>query len=472
MDSQKKNPETGTPSAQLPPQDSSESGNAALLQDYILRENVAHTVRQGIPARTIGAKGSGLYGTFTVTHDISTFTRAKIFSKPGNSCSMFVRFSGMGSEKGSSDSFRDMRGFALKFYTEEGIWDIAGSNAPVFAIKDPAKFPAYMAAQNRDAITNLKNITAVWDFWSLNPESLHYLLMLMSDRGTPKGYRHLHGYGGHTFSMVNSGGQRVWVKFHFRTLQGSRNFSTTEADQIAAQSADFAQQDLHNAIEEGHFPKWKMYIQVMTEVQAKSFRWNPFDVTKVWFHDDFPLHEVGILELNEIPANYFSHVEQAVFTPGNLISGIGLSPDRLLQSRLFIYADAHRYRAGLNASQLDVNRCPFSKTDQPRNAVVSAVDMTSNEVADYGRSENEDDHYTQPGLFYTKALSDAQRNSLVQNIVNSMKQISGPRRIEVINRQLCHFFRANIDLGMRIAAGLQVEIDAAMFTHGKEGFAQ
>ncbi len=446
--------------------------SAQLRQDHILRENLAHHTTKGIAERNFGAKGSGLYGTFTVTHDISVLSKAQIFSGIGKSCRVFARFSGFTGEKGTADATRDLHGFALKFYTEQGNWDIAGSNLPVFAVKDPEKFPALMLAQNRDVTTNLKSITAMWDFWSLNPESLHYLLMLMSDRGNPGSYRHMHGYGNHTFSMVNDAGQRVWVKFHFRSQQGIRNLSDSEANEMTVPSPDFFQEDLCHSLQSGHIPKWKMYVQVMTEDQAKSFRWNPFDATKVWFHNEFPLQEVGILELSEMPTHYFNHVEQAVFTPSNLIEGIGPSPDRLLQARLFTYGDAQRHRVGLNGSQLDVNRCPFPATED-RSAGRSAGRNFDPEIlAEYSRSENEDDHYTQPGLFYSKALKEEDRVSLVQNIVNSMKQVSGRRSVEIINRQLCHFFRANVELGMRIAAGLKVEIDAAMFTHGKEGHAQ
>lgn len=459
--------------ASATPQTSPLSGiSAQLLQDFILRENLAHHTTKGVAERNFGAKGAGLYGIFTVTHNISGFSKAQLFSAPGKSCRVFARFSGFTGEKGTADAMRDLRGFALKFYTEQGNWDIAGSNVPVFAVKDPEKFPALMLAQSRDVTTNLKSITAMWDFWSSNPESLHYLLMLMSDRGNPLGYRHMHGYGNHTFSMVNDAGQRVWVKFHFRSQQGIRNLSDSEANQHIVHSPDFFQEDLCHSLQSADFPKWKMYVQVMTEEQAKSYRWNPFDATKVWFHDEYPLQEVGILEFSEMPNSYFNHVELAVFTPANLIEGIGLSPDRLLQARLFTYGDAQRHRVGLNGAQLDVNRCPFSGIGDQTAGRTEGRNMAPDILAEYSRSENEDDHYTQPGLFYSKALKEEDRDSLVQNIVHSMKQVSGPRSVEIINRQLCHFFRANVELGMRIAAGLQVEIDAAMFTHGKEGPAQ
>ena len=464
-----------------------------LLQDFILQENLAHFVRERIPERIVHAKGSGAYGKFTVTHDISKFTKAKLFSKVGNNCRMFARFSTVGGEKGSADTERDPRGFALKFYTEDGNWDLVGNNTPVFFIKDAKKFPDFIHTQKRVPNTNLKSATMKWDFWSLNPESLHQVLILMSDRGTPHGYRHMHGFGSHTFSMINEQDERVWVKFHFKTKQGIKNFSEEEATKMKGTNPDFAQQDLVEAIEKGDFPKWTLYIQVMTEEQAQEFRWNPFDVTKVWFQNEFPLMEVGEMELNEIPNNFFAHVEQSIFSPSSLISGISFSPDKMLQGRLFSYPDAHRYRVGVNAHLLEVNRCPFGVHNYQRDGVMAdsssykdapnyfpnsfdenepdsayknlEYDLDSTKVAHFNRNENDDDHYTQPGLLYTKAMNQSARENLIQNIINSMKEISSPKRDEIINRQLCHFFRANIELGMKIALGLQINIDSNMMTH-------
>lgn len=464
-----------------------------LLQDFILQENLAHFVRERIPERVVHAKGTGAYGKFTVTHDISKYTKAKLFSKVGNSCRMFARFSTVGGEKGSADTARDPRGFALKFYTEDGNWDLVGNNTPVFFIKDAKKFPDFIHTQKRVPKTNLKSATMMWDFWSLNPESLHQVLILMSDRGTPHGYRHMHGFGSHTFSMINAENERVWVKFHFKTKQGIQNFNNEEAIKMAGENADFAQEDLCKAIENGDFPKWTLYIQVMTEEQATEFRWNPFDVTKVWFQADFPLIEVGEMELNEIPTNYFAHVEQSAFSPANLIDGISFSPDKMLQGRLFSYPDAHRYRLGVNAHQLEVNRCPFSTKNYQRDGFMAdstnygdapnyhpnsfdsikpdpdyknfEYELSSTKVANFGRNEFDDDHYTQPGLLYTKAMNQQDREKLVHNIVESMKGIDGPKRDEIINRQLCHFFRANIEMGMKIAAGLQININSDMMNH-------
>lgn len=479
-------------------QDSQTAGarGPVLLQDFILQENLAHFVRERIPERVVHAKGSGAYGKFTVTADITRYTKAKLFSAVGNSCRMFARFSTVGGEKGSADTARDPRGFALKFYTEDGNWDLVGNNTPVFFIKDAKKFPDFIHTQKRLPKTNLKSHTMMWDFWSLNPESLHQVLILMSDRGTPHGYRHMHGFGSHTFSMINAENERVWVKFHIKTKQGIKNFTDKEAEKMAGENPDFAQEDLCKAIEAGDFPKWTVYIQVMTEEEAKEFRWNPFDVTKVWFHDEFPLIEIGEMELNEIPSNFFAHVEQAAFAPSNLIDGISFSPDKMLQGRLFSYSDAHRYRVGVNAHQLEVNRCcPFAVNNYQRDGFMAdsrnyedapnyfpnsfdntladsnyssfEYDLEGIHVANFNRNENDDDHYTQPGLLYTKAMDQQQRENLIQNIVTHMSKINGPKREEIINRQLCHFFRANIELGMKIAAGLQINIDANMMTHAK-----
>lgn len=463
-----------------------------LLQDFMLQENLAHFVRERIPERVVHAKGSGAYGTFTVTHDISQYTEAKLFSKIGNSCKVFTRFSTVGGEKGSADTARDPRGFATKFYTEDGNWDLVGNNTPVFFIKDAKKFPDFIHTQKRNPKTNLKDNTAVWDFWSLNPESLHQVLILMSDRGTPYGYRHMNGYGSHTFSMTNAKSEKVWVKFHLKTQQGIRNLTAPEAQQIAGENSDFSQEDLCQAIANQDFPKWKLYIQVMESEKANEYRWNPFDVTKTWAHSEFPLIEVGVLELNEIPNNYFAHVEQAAFSPSQIVKGIGFSPDKMLQGRIFSYPDAQRYRLGANYHLLPVNSCPMGYTNYQRDGAMAtnlsgdrpnyfpnsfdeiqvdpsygnpSYELNSNVVAHFDRNENDDDHFSQPGLFYSKVLSKEERARLVENIVEHMSKISGPKREEIINKQLCHFFRANIDLGMKIALGLDINIDANAMNH-------
>jgi catalase len=462
-----------------------------LLQDFILHEKMAHFNRERIPERVVHAKGSGAYGSFTVTHDISQYTRAKMFSKVGKKTRVFLRFSTVGGERGSADTERDPRGFALKFYTEDGNWDLVGNNTPIFFIKDPKKFSDFIHTQKRDPYNNCKSPTMMWDFWSLNPESLHQVMFLMSDRGTPYSYRHMHGFGSHTFSMINDKNERVWVKFHFKTKQGIRNFTNDEAVAMKGLDADWAQRDLVKAIDDGDFPRWTLKIQVMTEEQARSYRFNPFDLTKVWSHKDFPLIEVGELELNENPRNYFAEVEQAAFAPAHVVDGISYSPDKMLQGRILSYPDAHRYRLGVNYEQIPVNKCPYMVANYERDGFMRvdgnggaapnyfpnsfdgikpdesyrqpAWELDS-QVADWypRNAEGENDHYTQPGIFWREVLSEQDKKNLVSNIVGAMKGIEGPKKSEIINRQLCHFFRADVGLGMAIAQGLGVNVENAM----------
>ncbi len=465
-----------------------------LLQDFILHEKMAHFNRERIPERVVHAKGTGAFGTLTVTHDISKYTRAKLFGKVGNSCRLLIRFSTVGGEKGSADTERDPRGFAIKFYTEDGNWDLVGNNTPVFFVKDPKKFGDFIHTQKRDPRTNLKSPTMMWDFWSLNPESLHQVMILMSDRGTPAGYRHLHGFGSHTFSLINKDNDRVWVKFHFKTLQGIQNFNGDDANKMRGIDPDIAQRDLVEAIDRKDFPQWALKIQVMTEEQARNFRFNPFDLTKIWPHGEFPLIDVGIMELNEVPSNYFAEVEQSAFAPAHVVDGIGYSPDKMLQGRLLSYPDAHRYRLGVNYEQIPVNRCPFMVNNYERDGHMrvdgnggSAPNYFPNSFDDieidqsykepaweledslagwYDRNaEGENDHYTQPGWLYTKAMTEGDRTNLVSNIVGAMSGISGPKKELIVNRQLCHFFRANVELGMRVAKGLGVEVPKEMLAH-------
>jgi catalase len=458
-----------------------------LLQDYFLHEDMAHFNRERIPERVVHAKGTGAFGTFTVTHDITQYTKAKIFSEIGKQTKMFARFSIVGGEKGGADSERDPRGFALKFYTEDGNWDLAGNNTPVFFIKDPKKFSHFIHTQKRDPKTNCKSPTMMWDFFSLNPESLHQVIILMSDRGTPFSYRHMHGFGSHTFSLFNKNNERVWVKFHFKTLQGIKNFNEKEANEMKGIDLDQAQRDMVEAIAKKDFPKWVLQIQVMTNEQAKNFRWNPFDITKVWFHKDFPLIDVGIMELNEIPENYFRDVEQSAFDPAHVVDGIGYSPDKLLQGRLLSYPDAQRYRLGVNYEQIPVNKCPYSVANYQRDGLMQVGDngganpnyrpnsfddivvdnnykeppmQLESSIADwFDRNENDDDHFTQPGILYRDAMNGQDRKNLVNNIVSSMRGICGEKKDEIINRQLCHFFRADSQLGIAVAKGLGVTID-------------
>lgn len=333
-----------------------------LAQDVWLNEKLANFVREVIPERRMHAKGSGAFGTFTVTHDITKYTRAKIFSEVGKKTEMFARFTTVAGERGAADAERDIRGFALKFYTEEGNWDLVGNNTPVFFFRDPRKFPDLNRAVKRDPRTNLRSATNNWDFWSLLPEAFHQVTVLMSDRGIPKSFRHMHGFGSHTYSFYNEEGERFWVKFHFRTQQGIENLTDAEAAEVVGRDRESNQRDLYDAIERGDFPKWKMFIQVMPEKDAETYRFHPFDLTKVWYKADYPLMEVGEFELNRNPENFFADVEQSAFAPSNLVPGIGVSPDKMLQARLFNYADAQRYRLGVNYNQIPVNapRCPVS----------------------------------------------------------------------------------------------------------------
>ena len=327
-----------------------------VVQDPWFLEKLAHFDREVIPERRMHAKGSGAYGTFTVTHDITKYTRASIFNGIGKKTECFVRFSTVAGERGAADAERDIRGFAMKFYTETGNWDLVGNNTPVFFLRDPLKFPDLNHAIKRDPRTNMRSPNSNWDFWTLLPEALHQITITMSTRGIPYSYRHMHGFGSHTYSFINSKNERTWVKFHLRTLQGIRNLTDQEAEAIIAKDRESHQRDLYEAIERGDYPRWLFQIQLMTEQQAQSYEINPFDLTKVWPHGDFPLHEVGILELNRNPENYFAEVEQAAFNPQNIIDGIGFSPDKMLQGRLFSYGDAQRYRLGVNLEQIPVNR--------------------------------------------------------------------------------------------------------------------
>ena len=331
-----------------------------LAQDVWLNEKLANFVREVIPERRMHAKGSGAFGTFTVTKDITQYTRAAIFSKVGKKTEMFARFTAVAVERGGADAERDIRGFALKFYTEEGNWDMAGNNTPVFFLRDPLKFEDLNRVVKRDPRTNMRSARNNWDFWTLLPEAFHQVTIVMSDRGIPKSYRHMHGFGSHTYSFINAENERFWVKFHFRTQQGIENLSNAEAEALIGKDRESHQRDLYEAIERGEFPKWKMYVQIMPEVEAEKVPYHPFDLTKVWPKGDYPLIEVGEFELNKNPENFYADVEQAAFSPSNLVPGISVSPDKMLQARLFNYPDAQRYRLGVNYHQIPVNaaRCP------------------------------------------------------------------------------------------------------------------
>jgi catalase len=459
-----------------------------VIYDYVLQEKLGHFNRERIPERVVHAKGAGALGTFTVTNDITRYTKAKLFSEVGKQTPVLARFSTVGGEKGSADAERDPRGFSLKFYTEEGNWDMVGNNTPVFFVRDAIKFPDFIHTQKRCPANNLKDAFPRWDFWSLSPESLHQVLILYSDRGIPKNHRHMNGYGSHTYSLVNANNERVWVKFHFKTQQGIQNLTEQEAEKIKGAAPDHSTKDLYDAIEHGDYPRWKFSIQVMTEAQAQTHPDNPFDLTKVWKHSDYPLIEVGTLELNRNPENYFAEIEQAAYSPSAIVPGIGFSPDKVLMARVMTYADAHRYRLGVNYQQLPVNapKCPFmhyerdgsmamgnnggsgpnyepnSDASAPKQSPEHAepsFDLGEVAVDRYDHREGNDD-YTQAGDLYRLMEPDAKAR-LVESLVNSATGLSHVSQ-EVQMKQLCHFFRADPELGGRVAQALGIEIDPAM----------
>ena len=449
-----------------------------LVQDWQLFEKHAHFNRERIPERVVHAKGSAAYGTFTVTQDISRYSKAAIFSKLGKQTEALLRFSTVAGEKGAADAERDVRGFALKFYTEEGNWDLVGNNTPVFFVRDPYKFPDFIHTQKRDPKTNLRNPTAMWDFWSLSPESLHQVTILFSDRGLPRNYRQMHGFGSHTYSLINARGERVWVKFHFKSLQGVVNISEAESAQTIGADRESHQRDLVEAIERGDFPRWRVMIQVMTEDQARQTPYDPFDLTKVWPHGDFPLIEVGVLELNRNPDNYFAEVEQASFSPANVVPGISHSPDKMLQFRIFSYADAHRHRLGVNYEALPVNkpRCPvhnyhrdgvmrFDGNDggkvnyEPNSFGGPKEDhrfkeppLTLDGAADRYDQRAGNDDYTQAGNLF-RLMSQAERDRLMDAIAGAMNGV--PDFIQ--RRQIGHFAKADPAYGAGVAKRLGLQ---------------
>ena len=451
-----------------------------LMQDYQLMEKMAHFNRERVPERVVHAKGAGAYGTFKVTGDISRYTRAKIFSKVGKTCEIFVRFSTVAGELGSADTARDPRGFAVKFYTEEGNWDMVGNNTPVFFVRDPLKFSDFIHSQKRDPRTGMRDNTMQWDFWSLSPESLHQVTTLFSDRGIPATLRHMNGYSSHTYSLWNEAGERYWVKWHFKTMQGIKCLTSDEATRIAGEDLDHHRRDLFTAIEKGEFPKWRAMVQIMPEKDAETYAINPFDLTKVWPHKDYPLIEVGVMELNRNPENYFAEVEQAAFEPGNLPPGMGASPDKMLQARLLSYPDAHRYRIGVNYAALPVNkpRCPvhhYHRDGQTRfdgnfgrapnyqpNSFGGPVEdarykepplKISGDADRYDHRAGNDD-YTQAGNLYRLMNAD-QKAQLIGNLVDALKPV--PREIQV--RQIHHFYQADPAYGEGVARGLGIDIN-------------
>ncbi len=433
-----------------------------LLQDVWHLEKLAHFHREVIPERRMHAKGSGAFGTFTVTHDISRYTKAALFGAVGKKTEVFARFSTVAGERGAADAERDIRGFAVKFYTEQGNWDVVGNNTPVFFMRDPLKFPDLNHAVKRDPRTNLRSAENNWDYWTLLPEALHQVTIVMSERGIPASYRHMHGFGSHTFSFINAAGERHWVKFHFTTQQGIVNLSDEEAAALIAKDRESSQRDLFDAIERGEYPRWTLKVQLMTEQQAAQASFNPFDLTKVWPHKDYPLHEVGVLELNRNPDNYHADVEQAAFTPANVVPGIGFSPDRMLQSRLFAYGDAQRYRLGVNHHAIPVNtpRCPFhsyhrdgamrvdgnqggtigyepnSKGEWQQQAAYAEPPLALDGAAARWDHRADDDYYSQPRALF-RLMDEQQRQALFDNTARSMAGVPLPiqqRHIENCNK--------------------------------------
>lgn len=470
-----------TTSAGAPVSDNQNSMSAGprgplLLQDYQLMEKLAHQNRERIPERVVHAKGWGAHGTLTITHDITRYTKADIFSQKDKKTAVFARFSTVAGELGAADAERDVRGFALKFYTDEGNWDLVGNNTPVFFIRDPYKFPDFIHTQKRHPKTHLRSNTAAWDFWSLSPESLHQVTILFSDRGLPVGVRHINGYGSHTYSFINAGDERFWVKFHFKTLQGHKHWTNAQAAEVVGKTRESTQEDLYHAIESGNFPRWKLAVQIMPETDAQKTSYNPFDLTKIWPHGDYPLIDVGIMELNKNPENYFSEVEQAAFSPSNIVPGIGFSPDKMLQGRIFSYADAHRYRIGTHYEALPINapKCPvhhYHKDGNMRftpnmphpdafyepNSFEGPIEnqdlrepplKISGDADRYNHREGNDD-YGQPRALFSLFDPD-QKNRLFSNIAESMEGV--PQGI--IDRQLGHFEKVHEDYAAGVIAAL------------------
>ena len=476
-----KKPERLTTTAGAPIADNQNSLTAGergplLLRDWQLLEKLAHQNRERIPERTVHAKGWGAFGTFTVTKDITQYTLADVFT-PGKKTPMLARFSTVAGELGAADAERDVRGFALKFYTEQGNWDLVGNNTPVFFVRDPLKFPDFIHTQKRHPVTHLRSNTAAWDFWSLSPESLHQVTILMSDRGLPQSPRFMNGYGSHTYSFWNKKNERFWVKFHFKTQQGHKHFTNAEANQVIAQDRESYQRDLFYSIENKQFPRWTVYVQIMPEENATKTSYNPFDLTKVWPHKEYPLIEVGLMELNRNPENYFAEIEQAAFSPSNIVPGIGFSPDKMLQARIFSYADAHRYRLGTHYETLPVNqpKCPVHHYHQGGEMNTFGL-KTGNPDAYYepnsfggptedpafsepafkatGPSDRYDhrkgnDDYGQPRELFN--LFDAeQKKRLFSNIADAMEGVPA----NIVERQLDHFRKISPDYADGVKAAL------------------
>lgn len=467
---------TGAPIADQKNSQTAGPRGPLLMQDVQLLEQMQHFNRERIPERVVHAKGSGAYGTFTVTNDVSRYTKAACLREVGKTTDAFVRFSTVAGERGAADAERDVRGFSVRLYTEEGNWDLVGNNTPVFFARDPLKFASFIHSQKRHPRTHVRDMDMQWDFWSMSPESLHQVTILMSDRGLPASYRHQNGYGSHTYSLIDDANERVWVKFHWKTDQGVRNLMDDEAATIVGGDRESHQRDLYGAIERGDHPSWTLKIQVMTQEQADAFRWNPFDLTKVWPHAEFPLIEVGRLTLNRNPVDYFAEVEQAAFKPSALVPGIGASPDKMLQARLMSYADTQAYRLGVNHDKLDVNRPrtevntytrdglmaqpnPHAHPNYHPNSVSGAPKDAPDErdpawdlgqvVVDRWDAYQDFDDYTQAGDLY-RMFDDAHRDRVAARTAEGLSQA----RTEVQERWVAHLYRADEDYGRRVERAL------------------
>ena len=449
-----------------------------LLQDHYLIQKMAQFNRERVPERVVHAKGGGAHGYFEVTAPVTEFTKAAFLDTVGKRTPVFARFSSVAGELGSADTQRDPRGFALKFYTEEGNYDLVGNNTPVFFIRDPQKFQDFIRSQKRNPVSNLRDNNMQWDFWTLSPESAHQVAILMSDRGTPRSWRNMNGYSSHTFMWVNAGGEKFWVKYHFKTDQGIENFTDAEAGAMVSEDRDYHLRDLFNAIEGGNYPSWTLQMQIMPFADAVEYRFNPFDITKVWPHADYPLTTIGRMVLNRNPENYFAEVEQSAFEPANMVPGISSSPDKMLLGRLFSYPDAHRYRIGTNYLQLPINT-PLSPVNsynkdgsmrlrhngtQPVYAPNSfggpAADpryeepgmFVSGEIARSASAPHrDDDDFVQPRALWTNVLSETDREHMVTNIANHLK---GGVQPDITARAIVYWSNIHADLGARVSRAL------------------
>lgn len=446
-----------------------------LLQDTTYIDEMAHFDRERIPERVVHAKGAGAFGHFEVTHDVSKYTKADLFNKIGKKTPVALRFSTVGGESGSADTARDPRGFAVKFYTQDGIWDVVGNNTPIFFIRDPVLFPSFIHTQKRNPKTHLKDANMFWDFITLRPETCHQVSFLFSDRGTPDGYRHMNGYGSHTFKLVNEKNEVHYCKFHFKTDQGIKNLSASKANQLSGENPDYSIEDLYNAIQGGDFPSWTLHLQIMTLEEAEQHRFNPFDVTKVWSHKEFPLIQVGRLTLNRNPSNYFAEVEQIAFAPSHLVPGIEASPDKMLQGRIFSYADTQRYRLGTNYLQIPVNSCPFMVRNYQRDGAQTVTDNQTGAPNYYPNSfsgpehnkvyletpieltgdakrhdSGDEDNFTQCGLFWRNVLNDKEKSNLIENMSG---HLSGAAEF-LQERAVKNFSQCDADFGKRLKEAL------------------